>query len=112
MRRGSEPRGFIGDVLFALSGLLVWVAHFLVVYVATALLCARGAPGDIVPLVILIATGLAILALALILLRGRRRLRAESSGRRLLAALALFGAAIGLVAVIWEALPGAFLPSC
>ena len=36
-----RPRGFLGEVLFALAGLLIWAAHFLLVYGATALLCAQ-----------------------------------------------------------------------
>lgn len=112
MRRGTDHRGFIGEVLFALSGLLIWVAHFLVVYVATALLCARTSAGALIPVLILFATVLAIAALVAVFVVARRNLRQESSGRRFLIRLAMFGAAIALVAVIWEAMPAGFLPSC
>lgn len=112
MRRGTDHRGFVGEALFALSGLLIWVAHFLVVYVATALLCARTSAGALIPLLILVATILAVAALVAVLVVARRNLRQESSGRRFLARLAMFGAAAALVAVIWEAMPAGFLPSC
>ena len=112
MRRGTAHRGFTGEVLFALSGLLVWVAHFLLVYVATALLCARTSAGALIPVFILFATVLAVPALVTVIVVARTKLRQESSGRRFLAQLAMFGAAIGLVAVIWEAMPAGFLPSC
>jgi hypothetical protein len=112
VRRGADARGFLGDVLLGLSGLLVWAGHFLLVYVATALLCARTSAGAFIPFFILLATVLAVAALAAVAVLARRRLRHESSGRRLLARLAIFGAAIALVAVIWQAMPAGFLPSC
>jgi uncharacterized membrane protein YhaH (DUF805 family) len=108
-----RPRGFLGEVLFALAGLLIWAAHFLLVYGATALLCARGAGAAVALLTIAVATVVALAALlAVLAVAHRRKQGLDSTGRHLLAALATFGAVIALVAVIWEALAGAFLPSC
>jgi uncharacterized membrane protein YhaH (DUF805 family) len=108
----ARGRGFIGEVLFALSGLLVWAAHFLVVYGATAVLCARGAATS-APLIITAATIAAVAALVVLLALGERRRRGiDSSGRRLLASMAMFGSAIALLAILWEAAAGAALPSC
>jgi uncharacterized membrane protein YhaH (DUF805 family) len=108
----AHGRGFLGEVLFALSGLLVWAAHFVIVYGATALLCARGAEGS-APLIMASATFLAVAALVALLALGERRRRGiDGSGRRLLAALAMFGSAIAIVAVVWEAVAGAALSPC
>jgi hypothetical protein len=109
---GADRRGFVGDMLFGLSGLLVWAVHFLAVYVGAALICARSPASVAAPLTVIAATGAAILAFAAIALIARRRLRRQSSGRRLLDLLAVFGSAIGLLAVLWEAAPAAMLPAC
>ena len=113
MTASRSAGGFLGEVLFAVAGLLVWAAHFLLVYGTTALLCARGAGGAFALFIIAIATGVAVAALlAVLAVAHRRKQGLDSTGRHLFAALATFGAVIALVAVIWEALAGAFLPSC
>jgi hypothetical protein len=43
MTAGRSARGFLGEVLFALAGLLAWAAQFLLLYGTTALRCGRGA---------------------------------------------------------------------
>ena len=112
-RLASEDRGFLGDALLALSGFLVWAAHFLFIYITAAIVCARaGAGADLSRWSIAVATIAAIAALLAIALAARRGLAAQSSGRRFLGGMAMFGAGIALVAIAWEAAAGILLRSC
>jgi len=120
------------DSLFSLIvGPMVWVAHFLSIYVFTALACARGffeveALGlGIVPLV---GGALTLVAVALIVDAGvlswRRWHAAQgeeqpphddnhpASRRRFMAYAGLLLSGIALIATIWEALPILFLTTC
>ena len=109
---GADRRGFVGDMLFGLSGFLVWALHFLAVSVGAALICARVPGSGAAPLTVIAATVAALLAFGGIAAAARARLRRQESGRRLLDFLALFGSAIGAVAVLLEAAPAALLPPC
>jgi hypothetical protein len=109
----AAPRGFLAEAILALSGFLVWTAHFLIVYIAAAVACARaGAGADLTPWAIGMPTVAAVAALSMIALAARRRLAADSSVRRFLAGMAVFGAGIALIAIAWEAAAGVLLPSC
>jgi hypothetical protein len=118
MTSAADHRGFVGEVLFAVSGLLIWVAHFLVVYVLTAVICARAservaAVGPaLVPPAIAAATTASVGAIVALVIFDRRRTRAASPVQRFLGWLTTASAGIGLIAVLWEALPAAILPPC
>ena len=97
--------GFAATALRMGSGVIVWAAHFGVVYGTTALACARGVP-QAAPLAVALATALAIALLLAIVARGwRRREHFESWFAASLAAFAL-------LAVVWEALPALWVPAC
>ena len=118
MTSAEDHRGFLGETLFAVSGLLIWVAHFLVVYVLTAVICAR-ALGEVaavgpalVPPAIAAATVVAVGAIVALVVFARLRTRAASPVQRFLGWLTMASGGIGLIAVLWEALPAAILPPC
>lgn len=108
-------------------GPLVWSAHFLIVYLSTAITCAKGffevnvMGMGIAPLVVAAAT---LLALALIvdgaLLAYRRcsepgrnaRPSPDNGSRRFMAHTALLLYGLSLLAIIWEALPVFLITSC
>jgi hypothetical protein len=129
-------RAFERDSLLSLiGGPLVWTAHFLTIYIFTAVACAHGFFHDeilgigIVPLVGGAAT---LLAVVLILDAGFlswRRWRGRpfdgeppplpphdandvQSRRRFMAYAGLLLSGISLIATVWESLPLVFFASC
>ena len=112
--------GSVRPLLFMLSGPIVWFAHFSLIYAFTALACARDfaqarfAGIGLVPLVIVSATLLAVLALAAIpwlAVRGRAPGAGGDAWPFLrYAAIALM--LLALVAVVWEAVAVFFVPAC
>ena len=121
------------SLLSVIAGPLVWTAHFLTLYIFTAIACAHGFFDDeilgigIVPLVGGAAT---LLAVVLILDAGylswRRWRRRPDTGRpappqdsndvasrrRFMAHAALLLCGISLIATVWESLPLVFFASC
>jgi hypothetical protein len=128
-------RAFDRDsLLTVIAGPMVWVAHFLVVYLTAAIACAHGwferelLGIRIVPLIGGAAT---LVALALILdaliLSWRRWRRPEPGGpaplpphdtndvhsrRRFMAYAAVLLCGISLIATVWESLPLVFFATC
>jgi hypothetical protein len=129
-------RAFERDSLFSLiAGPLVWTAHFLSLYLFTAIACAHGFFHDdlfgirVVPLV---GGAITLLAVALILdalvlswrrWRGRpwgdgpeplpRQDRNEiPSRRRFMAHAGLLLSGLALIATVWETLPIVYFASC
>jgi hypothetical protein len=128
-------RAFEHDSLFSLiAGPLVWSAHFLLIYVFTALACARGFFHDeilgirIVPLV---GSALSLVAVALIIdalylswrrwqggladderLPGTQDDDGTTSRRQFMARAGLLLSAVALVATVWQTLPVFFFASC
>ena len=129
-------RAFERDNLFSvIVGPLVWSAHFLSVYVFTAIACARGFFHDgilgirTVPLV---GGALTLVAIALIvdaMVLSWRRWRGRPwdgapqplpphggndihSRRRFMAYAGFLLAGISLIATVWQALPIVFFASC
>jgi hypothetical protein len=125
-------RAFERDSLFSLiAGPMVWVAHFLSIYIFSALACARGffeveALG--LPIVPLVGGAVTLVAVVLIVDAGvlswRRWRGAQGEGepphddnhpasrRRFMAYAGLLLAGIALIATIWEALPVLFFTTC
>ena len=91
---------------FALGGLLVWALHFVGIYVIASLadLIARA---DAAPWRLgLLAFGGLCLAVELGLIAwGVRRLRESDATSRFLDRLAVLGAALGGLAIVWQTLP-------
>lgn len=122
------------DSLFSLIiGPMIWVVHFLTVYLTTAIACAKDffdlkiLGFGIVPLIVALATLIAaglILDGAMVALRRWRGSRWEEapppphdqankqSRRRFLAYAGLLLCGLSLIATLWEALPVLFMTSC
>jgi hypothetical protein len=122
------------DSLFSLIvGPMVWIAHFLSIYIFTALACARGffeveALG--LPIVPLVGGAVTLVAVVLIVDAGVlswRRWRGaqgeaqplpphddnhSASRRRFMGYAGLLLSGIALIATIWEALPVLFFTTC
>jgi len=99
----SEPH-FGSTVLRMFAGVLIWSAHFLLIYAFTALACTRGFERAI-PYTIIGATAVGVLVLALI---GRRVVPARTFADWMTIAVA----AIAVLAMLWEALPLFWAPAC
>ncbi len=96
---------FVARSAWLASGVVVWAAHFLVIYGFSALACARGFASAIQP-VIAVAGVVAVALLAAIIARGWiSRARFE---HWLSAAIAL----LALVAVVYETLPAWTVEAC
>jgi len=114
----SPARGSI----FALSGMLVWAAHFTIIYGLTSLACARGfAETEFLGVAVIrlgigtatLIAGLAALAVIGQALRHRRaRQVGDDSLPAFAAVMAILIAGLALVAILWEALPVLMLPPC
>ena len=129
-------RAFERDSLFALiAGPLVWTAHFLTIYIFTAIACAHGFFHDEIfgiRAVPLVGGAISVVAIALILDAGFvswRRWRGlpidgapeplpphggndVASRRRFMAYAGLLLCGISLIATVWETLPILFFASC
>lgn len=114
----------VRPLLYLAAGLLIWAAHFGTVYAINALACARGfdtasiAGFSAVPAGVSLATLLAVLAIVLTAWAARasrgstRPVSASPRAARFFDRMALAGAAIGLLAVVWGALPTYLVPPC
>jgi hypothetical protein len=95
---------------FALGGLIVWAAHFFLLYAFASIF-----PGtDLARMLSLIATIPALGADALLLtMAAKRRLARSRNGdvNEWMVDLGGLGAAGSLVAVVWMALPAVLLPA-
>jgi hypothetical protein len=87
------------------SGVIVWAAHFAVIYGATGLACARDA-AERVPWTVAAATLVAGAIAASIFVR-EWRLRASFNSW-----LAATIAAIALLAIVWEGITVLIVPPC
>ena len=105
---GSDPdlaSSFPRTALRIAAGVIVWALHFAAVYGGTALACARGWEG-VVPAFIGGASAVAVLACAAIIVAGWRRRAAFEHW------LSATLAALGLVAIVYEAIPVLMVPAC
>lgn len=117
-----SEKGFASRLLLASSGLLVWGAHFLFVYIFAALACARSFADlrligvGITPFAILTGTVAAFLMLAWLSIRAWRTENEASAAdpntprflRYIGAALAIYSSA----AILLQTLPVLILPVC
>ncbi len=107
------------DVFPALVAFLVWLLHFGFAYGAHALGCARGWASSpmwgvpVVPLVVGIATVVALGAVVAILVRAVLRVRGAPSGTgRFVDQVTAGLAALALVAIVFTALPVLMVSPC
>lgn len=117
----TEPR-IVPAILSLAGGPLIWVAHFLFIYGFTGLACARpdwagsklmGLP--LIPAVIVIATAIALAALVMVVVRTRkpRVASAAITDPRFSRQVALGGAGLAAIAVLWQGLFSIVaVPSC
>lgn len=115
---------FAGELANLVAGLLIWAVHFAVVYGAHAIACARGLSErtllgfGAVPLVVGVATALALLGSGIVLaiaLRDLRTLRGRddaTDSQRFLTYTSATIAGFSMLAIVWVALPAAILPPC
>lgn len=115
---------FIRQSLFMIGGLLIWAAHFTVIYIFTALACERQFAGlsvegfGIVPVVVLTATGLALLATIAVIVLAFRRLGPARAARDdkpvndFMRYTTITVAALSLVAIAWNGLPSLIVSPC
>lgn len=97
--------GFVRTSLRISAGVLVWALHFAAIYGFTALACARGWSGAVLPLVVLATLAAAAAMLVIVVAGTRRRGEFESWLSASLAGLAL-------VAVLYEGITVLVVPSC
>ncbi len=99
--------GFVDTTLRMTSGILVWAAHFGVIYAFTAVACARGfgafAPGAVV------AASVAAVALLIAALAPAWRTRQAGE---FVDQLALGIGGFALVAIAFETLAALMVPAC
>lgn len=104
-----------------LSGALIWASHFAVIYIFTALACARGFWDSswldigVVAWVIGAATLAAVLAASAISVQAMRAARnqaAQENAARFVHWMTAAIAGLSLVAIIWEAVPVLIVPAC
>lgn len=108
---------FTRAFLLMLSCPLIWAAHFFVIYVVTALACARRFAHiewmgvGVVPWSIAVATLAALAAIAAICREGMRGDFAQDSTDFARWSTVALGA-LSAVAIVWEAIPAFIVPAC
>ena len=118
----EEPR-FVRRMVLMSSGLIIWAAHFTVIYGFNALACARAFAGlsvaglGVVPVVVVALTLAALAAAGTILLVAVRDHAAGAPGdgpgeAGFLRYLTIAVAALALVAIAWNGLPALLVPAC
>jgi hypothetical protein len=87
------------------AGVLVWAAHFTVLYGATAFACARGDP-RVVPWIVALSTLVGVAVTVAIIVRSYPR--REDFAHWMAAAVA----AMATIAMLWEAMAGLMVRTC
>lgn len=114
----SRPReGSVATLLDATFGYFVWVAHLLVVYVATAVACqfGLGSASASTRTTFLLALALVtVAALAIVVLHAIRRFRRfrDVPDRQFRMWVTMAGDAIASVAIGWQLMPILLVPVC
>lgn len=110
-------RKFTPTTFLLWSGLLIWAADFLLIYVIEAIACAKGFADvvilglGVIPLATLFCSVAAAVATTVVVRRCVRQMRASQSDERVQFTLFITAATGGLalVAIAWTALPGLLL---
>lgn len=96
------------------GGPIVWAAHFLLVYASESLICSRGGGAGGHLLVVGAASAAAVAVLLAVIVNSDRRARAaqDRPGERFMDHVAVTLGFLGLIAVLWTALPATLVPAC
>lgn len=120
---GARVRGF-APIPAAVAGMIIWAAHFFVVYATNAVACARGLEGaelfgwPLVPALVLGATALALAAVGVVGFRAWRRLGFALSGQegeddpQFLVWLTVAVALLAALAILWAGVPVLIVRAC
>ncbi|HEV7253480.1 MAG TPA: hypothetical protein VGN97_10345 [Mesorhizobium sp.] len=110
------------QLFLALSGMIAWAVQFTVIYGATSTLCERGWADfalvgiNIVPLVVVGATAVALAATAYVLWQALGWRKAMQEGTppadRFLVDTTVVVSGLSLVSILWQGLPGVLVPPC
>lgn len=112
---------FVTTTLRMLSGVLIWATHFGIVYIATALICARGFQNSswlgigIVAWMVVIATVTAIAGILIILVPAWRSLYRDGPRSATAAFIDWMTVSFGglaLLAIVWVTFPVILVPIC
>ncbi|MGH8717617.1 MAG: hypothetical protein ACREV0_01530 [Burkholderiales bacterium] len=103
---------FPATTLRLLSGILIWAAHFLVIYAMTGIICARANWIELLPWGIGAASAIAVAGVLAIIFVSLREIRGATEPSRFLRWLTTAFAMLALIAIIWEALPVVMVPIC
>ena len=104
----------LGVFLIALTGPTLWAVHFFVIYGAEAAVCTRASsPTYAMQWIVISATGVALAAIAALLLWEFRNKRANTSDAlRLLSSISISLAALSAGAILAVAVSALRLPAC
>jgi hypothetical protein len=106
----------VTDIVLALSGPLIWVAHFFVLYLTEAFVCAGPAPpAGMVRWIGTIATAAALLALGLLALGIPKPVTAQANIANATAASFSFATplnCLSMIAIVWTSIPLILVPEC
>jgi hypothetical protein len=96
-----------------LAGPLIWTAHFLIVYASESLVCTRGG-GAATHLVLVAAATLAGLIVLLAVISQSRRAASDHNapGQAYMDKVATGLSLLGMLGLIWTALPATLLSAC
>jgi len=112
----TPPVRPVTDIVLALSGPLVWAAHFFVLYLTEAFACAgQPTPAGMVPWIGAIATAAALFALGLLALGIPKPLTAQANAADATAASFAFATPLTLlsmIAIMWTSIPLILMPAC
>lgn len=119
-----SERRFWSKAFLMFGGLLIWAAHFMFVYSANAVACARGFTHitvlgvGLVPFTLILATLLALLATGYLLytaLSWSGPLRGEANddpASAFLRQITIVLTLIAMIAIVWNALPASIVTPC
>jgi hypothetical protein len=107
----------VTDIVLALSGPLIWAAHFFVLYLTEAFACAGGetTPTAMVRWIGAIATAAALFALGPLVLGIPKPLTAQVDAPDATAASFAFATPLNLlsmIAIVWTSIPLILMPAC
>jgi hypothetical protein len=111
-------RSFLAVLLSMLAGAVIWAIHFTIVYGFTSVACARGLGTDLVPLTIFVATGVAALAAAVVMVSSLRPVASgapdsdQASVADFIRWVTAAIAGLALVVIVLEGLTAALVPPC
>ncbi|KRB67958.1 hypothetical protein [Noviherbaspirillum sp. Root189] len=109
---------FTRSFLLIFSGPIIWVVHFLAIYGATGVICARPAAARLqwfglhaADWCTLMASVVAMATIGAIVLRTRRQ-QAHAGHAGFTPWMAAGLGLLSIIAILWETLPILFIPAC